>query len=689
MIDADRRTLALADLVALQAVSDPQISPDGRLVAFVVETKDPDANEVRSRIWLVEAEAGAAPRPLTAGNTQDSQPRWSPDGKTLGFVSNRGGTRQIWLLSLGGGDPRPLTSHPIGAREPVWAPDGQRLAFLAPGPDRRGDDLVLPERDDRKRLVWVREHRHKLDGVGFFGSLRNHVWLASLTGEPASQLTDGPCEDQSPSWSPDGQKIAFVVDRSANRDRHFGGGAVHVVDVASGAVRRLTSENGRAAHPSWSPDGASIAYAGSSLADDASPVNTHLWIVGADGANARCLTDDRDRSVGQTPGGYLTSSAPAWTPDGRALLYLVGDGPSTHLCRVSDGASIPLTGGRLVVQSFSVDRSARRAALLVTDPLTPPEVCLWEAVDPDVARSTAPATSLSTEAPLSSSAGEGPGVRPVPLSTVNAPLLAKLSLAAPEDLRLSRPDGTVIEGWLLRPTRSVGANVPLILSVHGGPHNYFGDVFSFDHQLYAASGYAVLYANPRGSGGRGERFARAVCEDWGGQDFEDLMALLDYVIARGDPPIDERRVAITGSSYGGYMTCWAITQTGRFATAVAGACISNLVSFFGTSDIGATWGARQFGGTPDERLDWYIARSPVHHATAITTPLLLYHGESDLRCPIEQSEQMFTTLRRQGKPVEFLRVPTESHGVLNGSPAHRLAVRQAILDWFAGYLGNR
>jgi dipeptidyl aminopeptidase/acylaminoacyl peptidase len=228
--------------------------------------------------------------------------------------------------------------------------------------------------------------------------------------------------------------------------------------------------------------------------------------------------------------------------------------------------------------------------------------------------------------------------------------------------------------------------VPLILSVHGGPHNYFGDDFAFDHQLYAAMGYAVLYVNPRGSGGSGETFARAVVRDWGGEDFADLLAMVDDLLA-SEPGIDPQRVGIIGGSYGGYMTCWAVTRTDRFAAAVAVAPITNLISSFGTSDAGVFLGLRELGGTPDERREWYLDRSPLTHAPRVRTPLLLCHGEADLRCPIAQSEEMFTALLRLGKTVALLRLPGEAHHhIVDGTPAHRVAGCQAVLDWFGMYL---
>jgi dipeptidyl aminopeptidase/acylaminoacyl peptidase len=475
---SERRPLTLDDLTALRTVADPQVSPDGRQVAFVIETMVPEANEVRSQIWLAPAEPGQAPRPLTTGKHQDQQPRWSPDGRTLAFVSNRTGSRQIWLLPLNGGEPRRLTNLPADVQSPVWSPDGQRLAFLTRGADRRGDPLPSEEKDPRKRVVRVRAHRHKLDGRGFFGPLRTHVWIVDLAGGAPTQVTDGPADDAEPAWSPDGRQLAFVSDRSPGCDWRFGGGAVHLVDLATGAARRLTPEGGRAAHPSWSPDGRMIAYVGSLDGDEASAIATRLWTVAvtpADGGpTPQCLTADLDRSVGQRPLGYLSPSPPAWSPDGESLLYLIGDGPSTHLVRnPRRGPRQPLSAGRRVVQSFTVDRAGQRAALLVTDAVTPAEVWLWDA-----------ATGAQS------------------LTAVNRDPLAQLRLNPPEDLHLTRPDGTAIDGWLLRPAVAREEPVPLLLSVHGGPHNYFGDGFSFDHHLYAAQGYAVLYGNPRGPGHR-------------------------------------------------------------------------------------------------------------------------------------------------------------------------------------------
>jgi dipeptidyl aminopeptidase/acylaminoacyl peptidase len=682
----NRRPLELADLADLKNVSDPQISPDGEAIAFVVETIDPATNEERQRIWVVDALGTADPRPFTSGEKQDTYPRWSPDGGTLAFVSNRSGSEQIWLIDVRGGEPQQLTRRAADVLDPAWSPDGTRLSFVADGPADRRDPLVMDETDGRKRIVRVREYRHRADGRGYFGTHRRHIWTVDAATGATTQLTDGGADDGSPAWSPNGEEIAFVSDRSPERDWHWGGEAIHVVSVATGDVRRLSAENGRAAHPSWSPDGRFIAYPGTTQPDESSPFNTRLWIVDAATSKARSLTDDLDQSVGQRPSGYLTPSPPVWTPDGKALLYLIGDGSSTHVWRidVASGSRTRLTSGRCSIQTISASRDTSRLALLVADPVTPSEV--WVAGD-GIADQRPTFVIPSGSEKFRTVSGHGIGARPV--TAMNRDLLDQLELTSPRDLQIVRPDGTVIDGWLLAAPRRGDGPHPLIFSVHGGPHNYFGDTFYFDHHLYAAQGYAVLYLNPRGSGGKSEAFAQAVVRDWGGEDFQDLMAMLDDVIERGDPPIDSRRLGITGGSYGGFMTCWAITQTDRFAAAVAGAPVTNLLSGFGTGDLGATWGVREQGGEPAERIESYLGRSPVMHVARVTTPLLLYHGESDLTVPITQAEEMFTALLRRGKTVELIRIPGESHGSLSGTPTHRLVVRQAILDWFGKYLGAR
>jgi dipeptidyl aminopeptidase/acylaminoacyl peptidase len=562
-----------------------------------------------------------------------------------------------------------LTDHPRGVSQPAWSPDGARIAFVAAGTDAAGGEVEPAEQDPRRRVIRLRGHRHKLEGVGYLDGPLPHLWVVSAKRGDARQLTDGRFEDGEPAWSPNGREIAFTADRSAGRDARFGGHALQVVDVATGAVRRLSPESAFASLPAWSPDGATIAYLRAETANDVDGHHDRLWLVDRDGRHERCRTDGLDRGLGFRPGGYRTPSRPAWTPDGEAILQIVSDAGTTQLARIETKTPNQLerlTEGRHVIHEFSPDREVRRVVFVGSDRVTPAELWAWE-----------------------------PGREPWRVTGFNDDLLAGIELAEPRRGHIQR-GGLTIEYWLTLPPAGApsrgGAKgkrgLPLMLTVHGGPHNAFGETFYQDIQLNAAAGYAVLAVNPRGSGSYDEAFALAVVGDWGGEDFADLTAALDAVIAAADPPIDSRRLAIAGGSYGGFMSCWAITQTDRFAVALAGASITNLETEYGTADIGPSWLRAEHQGTPREREATYRARSPIRFVDRVRTPVLLYHGEADMRCPIEQSEQFFTALTELGRDVELVRVPVEGH-VLPGdaSPVHRRVVREVILEWLDRYVG--
>ena len=661
-----RPPLDLDDLARLTTLREIALSPDGRTAAVTLERVDEARNVLRRRIVALDVARPRRRRTIATGRGKLGSPRWSPDGSRLAYVSHRGGTPQVWVHELDGGASMRVSDHPVGAAAPAWSPDGTALAFVARGADVAGDEVVPDEQDPKRRVIRVRGHRHRLEGTGYLVGQVAHIWVTDLERGSARQLTDGRTEDAQPAWSPDGRSIAFVSDRSPDRDRHFGGTAIHVVDAASGEVRRLSAEGATATNPSWSPDGRSIAYLRAETVNEVDGRRDRLWVVDATTGAEVCLTPDLERSLGFRPGGYRTASLPAWAPDAASILQLLADAGTTQLVRVAVAGGEPpkhLTDGRHVVQDFSSDRAMSRVLLSVTDAVTPPDLWLWE---------------------------PGSGLRP--LVGFNDSLLAERDLSRPRRLTVSRPDGHAIEGWLFVPVADAAqdgdGSLALVLSVHGGPHNAFGETFNADLQLFAAYGYAVLAVNPRGSGSYDEAFARAVVGDWGGADFEDILAVLDAVVAGPEPRIDPDRLAITGGSYGGFMTCWAITRTDRFAVAIAGAPITNFESEYGTADIGPTWFRDEQGGPPSDRAEHYRRNSPLTSAARVRTPLLLYHGEDDMRCPVEQSEQFFTALTALGRDVELIRVPGEGHALPgDASPVHRRLVREAIHEWLVRYLG--
>ena len=663
-----RRPLSLDDLARLVSLEEFALSPDGLMAAVVLETVDEPRNLVRHRLVVLEVDRPARRRTVATGGSKLGSPRWSPDGSKLLFVSDRTKLAQLWVRAADGtGAATRLTDHPRGVSQPAWSPDGRSIAFVAAGADVAGGIVDAEETDPKRRMIRIRGHRHKLDGVGYLDGPLPHLWVISTGGGEARQLTDGRADDGEPAWSPDGREIAFTSDRSADRDRRFGGHAVHVVDLATRAVRRLTRDDRSASLPSWSPDGGSIAYLRGETTNDVDGHHDRLWIVDRDTRAERCLTDGLDRGLGFRPGGYRTPSRPTWQPDGTAIVQTLADAGTTQIVRI--GTHRPneierLTEGRHVILEFGVDRDGRRVVFVGSDTVTPPELWAWEA-----------------------------GREPWRVAGFNDAWLAEIALSEPRRRRIDRGPGFPIDMWLTLPPAGTqhagGQGLPLMLTVHGGPHNAFGERFYPDIQLNAAAGYAVLAVNPRGSGSYDEAFARAVVGDWGGEDFADLLAALDAVLEAADPAIDPTRLAIAGGSYGGFMSCWAITQTQRFAVALAGASITNLETEYGTADIGPSWLRAEQQGSPREREAAYRARSPIRFVDRVRTPVLLYHGEADMRCPIEQSEQFFTALIELAREVELVRVPAEGH-VLPGdaSPVHRRAVREVILEWLDRYVGR-
>jgi dipeptidyl aminopeptidase/acylaminoacyl peptidase len=672
-MSAAPRPMTLDDLAELVALEEVALSPDGRWAAVVLETVDEGRNLVRRRIDLVDVDVDRPTRRRTIarGGPKLSSPRWSPDGSALLFVSDRTKLAQLWVRAIAGrASAVRLTDHPRGVSQPAWSVDGRRVAFVAAGTDEPGGIVEPAETDPRRRVIRLRGHRHKLEGVGYLDGPLPHLWVVGAEGGEARQLTGGRVEDGEPAWSPDGSEIAFASDRSPDRDRRFGGHALHVVDVATGAVRRLTREDRFASRPAWSPDGSTIAYLRAETTNDVDGHHDRLWLVGRGGGDERCLTAGVDRGLGFRPGGYRTPSRPTWTPEGGAILQVQADAGTTQLVRIATDRADQverLTEGRHVIGEFSADRAVGRVVFVGSDPVTPAELWAWE-----------------------------PGREPWRVAGFNDAWSERVALRAPSRRRVDRGPGFPIDTWLTLPPASVvegarrsGSGLPLILQVHGGPHNAFGETFAQDIQLNAAAGYAVLAVNPRGSGSYDEAFAQAVVADWGGEDFRDLMAALDATIAAADPPIDPGRLAIAGGSYGGFMSCWAITQTDRFRVALAGASITNLETEYGTADIGPSWLRDEHGGPPAEREQAYRDRSPIRFVDRVRTPILLYHGEADMRCPIEQSEQFFTALTAAGRDVELVRVPSEGHVLpSDASPVHRRVVRELILEWLARSLGD-
>lgn len=658
---AERRPFRPEDIFRFKTLSDPQISPDGRRVAFVVTFADREQDAYRAQLYVAPTDGGAPVR-WTNGPRKDSQPRWSPDGRYLAFVRELPDEKpQLYLLRADGGEAWKLTSLPNGVSQPVWSPDGRRIAFVSP---TGGDPRPEKERSEaEKHQPHVVEHlAHKLDGVGFFDDRRSHLFVVEIAGsderppEPR-QLTAGDWNDHSPCWSPDGRAIAFLSYRERDRHDLLFAGDVWVVPAEGGAARRVTRSRGPVNQLAWSPDGRWIAYSGHEHGYRDFARTVHLFVVPADGGEPRNLTASLDRPVI----GPLVPAANllAWSPDGRGVRFVAADRGNLTLFEADlEGGVTPLIAGERAVTGFTVSADGGRIAFTAQDTARPNELFL----------------------------ADRSGREERPLTDLNGAFLTEVELPRARRFTYPGADGWPMDGWIIEPTgaRAGAPPWPAVLEIHGGPHGHYGNLFYPTHQALAGAGYLVIFLNPRGSMGYGEAFTRACVADWGGKDFEDLMRGVDYAVEQGWA--DPERLAVTGYSYGGFMTTWVVGQTDRFKAAMAGACVSDQYSMWGTSDIGETFTQFELGGHfPHERPEVYLERSPVHHLHRCTTPLLLLHWEGDLRCPISQSEEVFTMLRALGKEALLVRYPGGFHTYWTHAPSQRadaLARTNAWLDRF-------
>ena len=637
------------DLYELSWVSDPRVAPDGCTVAVVGWRVDREANDYMSAIWLVPVDGSSPPRRFTSGEKQDLTPRWSPDGSSLAFASNRERkAKQLYVIPTAGGEGRRLTDLDEDVTEPVWSPDGTRLAFSA----RLRDPAYEEEDEKRRRPRRFARLQYKLDDEGWIGDRRRHIFTVPADGSgPPAQLTHGDYEDQYPAWSPDGRRIAFASARQEDWDtelfRHL-----FLVDADGGEPVRLTGDDGWHEAPAWSPDGSLIACRFSAGGFD---FPRHGQIAVIDGASAarRVLTASLDRNCAP----YPEIREPVW--DGGTLLFALEDRGNNHLYRVrADGAGAPepVVDGELWVTGF--DCVGGRIVHSATTPASPAEVYCGERRLTEVTRAFTDGREL----------------------------------AESERFTAVSADGAEIEAWLIRPVGfEPGRRYPVLLNIHGGPFTQYGNTFFDEFQVYAGAGYVVLYSNPRGSSGYSEQWGRAIRgpveggPGWGTVDYEDLIAVVDEALQRFEF-CDPERLGVLGGSYGGYMTSWIVGHTDRFRAACSERAVNNFVLEGGASDIG--WAVKGYVGAHwFEAPDVYLKISPATYAANITTPLMILHSEDDLRCPIGNAEDLFAILRLLKRDVEFVRFPAESHELTrSGSPTHRVMRFEAILDWFERHL---
>ena len=634
----------------LVKVGEPSISPDSAWLAYSRSVIDRKSMKERSQIMLASIPDGEH-RALTQGGS-DTAPRFSPDGRQIAFVRpDDRGRKQLWVIPLDFGEARRLTDVDGGTGDHAWSADGGRIVFVS---DVVPGDEAGPVKGPEVRVV--RRIRYRSDGGGWRGDRFRHVFVVDTASGDVQQVTSGEGEHAAPAWSPDGTQIAYVSDAIEGRDFSWMAGAF-VVSVDGGEPERWApevscfSQNPLSGAVAWSHDGKRLAIVGTDDPVLGDPRQSALYVAENDGG-ARKLTEGDYSPV-------LPAPEFRWTADDR-IVFLADHRGQSYVCEVDAGGGPlrVLAGGGAQSVSLTVDAAARSAAMRSTPPDSPGDLHLVDLAEGTQRRLTCSNDDYFADHP--------PGV------------LRKSTI---------RRGGIEIESRLIVPPDfDESRRYPLVVDVHGGPHGRFQDSFDSTHHVLATSGYLVLAVNPRGSTTYGLDFAKAVIGDWGGEDYLDIMAALDEVCASGF--VDDARLGLHGYSYGGFMSAWAVGHTDRFRAAVVGAPVVNLVSMYGTSDIGVSFGEPQWGGTLADTFDAFVERSPLTYAAKVDTPVLLLHGEDDNRCPIGQSEEMFVSLKRLGREVELVRFPGCSHSFpRSGHPKMRVEYLRRMKGWFDDRIG--
>jgi dipeptidyl aminopeptidase/acylaminoacyl peptidase len=659
-----QRGITAEDYFAFEFGSDPHLSPDGKLVAYVVTKIDRAQNRRNSSIWMMPTDGSRAPWQFTTSPQSANSPRWSPDGKSLAFLSSRPAEStlsttgaaaeqpraQIYLLSMNGGEAKRLTNLKNGVSIFHWSPDGARLVVVSRiGPsDSRSDSPA--ESRNRSDVRHYKNSSYKFNDTGWFDDRRTHIWMVDVRSGSAKQITEGnDWNDSDPQWSPDSTHLAFVSNRTGKEYEENRNSDVWVIAADGGPLTKISDHDESDNQPRWSPDGKWIAFTGE-LHDRDHP---KIWLAPATGGAASTLAAN---GLDLIPGGL------EWADDGKSLYFETGVKGENHLFRVDLAMKsvAPVTSGPRAVRGVDFDFHNNTMVYFAND---------FKHLDD-----------------LYVADLNGRNERK--LTNLNEVLWKQLQPADVERFSYKSADDWDLDGFLVKPVGwQEGKKYPVILSIHGGPAGQYGVDWYHEFQVYAASGYAVVFTNPRGSTGYGQKFERGIEGEWGGKDYQDVMNGLDAALKRYSW-LDSSRMGVTGGSYGGFMTNWILGHTDRFKAAVTLRSLSNFISDDGTRD-GAYGHTSDFGGDIFQKFDMFWDRSPLKYAKNVKTPTLILHSDNDFRVPIEQGEQWFRALKHFGVTTEIVFFPRENHNLTRtGEPKHLVESLNWQLYWFDRFING-
>lgn len=652
------RTFQGRDIFALRAASDPQVRPDGGAIAYVRVTQDIMTDAGHPSIWLVDPATGAQ-TPLATDDAADLRPRWSPDGSRLAYVVAGPGGAQLYVRWMATGRSAKVANLEQAPSSVVWSPDGRQLALvmltLAPTKPLGAALTAPPGAKWAEPLKVIDRVTYRRDGAGYVKPGYRHLFVVSADGGQPRQLTFGKFDEGGQiAFTPDGKGLLFSSNRSPDWEREAQESDIYRLNIADGAMTRMTSRVGPDQAPTPSPDGSKIAYVGFDDHGHRGYENVRLYVMDRDGKNSRVITGGFDRSVG----------APTWAADGKSLYVDYADHGVSKIARISlDGKMETVASG--LTSSAEMDR-----------PYTGGEFSVGK-------NGLIAFTSGDPQSPSDISVVRGGKTER--LTRLNADLFADKTLARVEPLAVtSSYDKKPIDAWLVTPPNFDPAKkYPLILEIHGGPFAAYGPAFSTDDQLYAAAGYMVVYANPRGSTSYGDEFANTIDKNYPSHDYDDLMSVVDAAVAKGSA--DPNRLYVTGGSGGGALTAWIVGKTARFRAAAAQKPVINWTSEVLTTDGYNFMATSWFGKMPWEDNEFYWKRSPLSLVGNVKTPTLVVVGTDDHRTPPSEAEQFFDALQLRGVPTAMIQVPGASHGGLAERPSQSAAKASAILAWFDRY----